>query len=596
MIRSLSEFPNEVLVRIATLLDSETLVAFARAHHRFHDVSIHAIPHIKVKNPTETVSEYLVEKEPLIRRLDLSGCQISSSLLDLIPLCYNLRELNLVDSRIHPSSLSQTLRHLSELEVLKVTMHPLVNSPEVAFVDSGPFKNLKKLFVEAPLTPLACGTILTFLNSCHAIEMVHVNFVGDYYQMWSRSQLPDLEAGRWVTLHTVICNFIDLHTEPYLIREFLRAIFAHKGSAECRIWIEEAKRCYVYERGILNSTHRRSALDQESLEKLVHLRLFQEHGDESGFHLTWGHPLSLATHSYRISFCFGTFLQCLSLQLKELDLSGFHFGPKMRYTEEQRLAVFDLSPNLTILVVNMCFCEEWTNLGLRSDFVERMTRALEESNLKKLYLGLPADSFNRHTIIKCDCCHSRWFSSAALVTVSGNNPLEELNIHCYTFPDAFEGMGGPNLRTIRLGRINEDSTSLHGFLQRSPNLENLMLDVPASPSHVALRSMMEAIASCKNLRNLCLKVSPEPHGRVTAGIVKMIPELPDGIQAIHVHIWDDNGEEFVTAVTRAVQERSRSLGREIYLSTKCSIGLLDTMGNSLCYSGSPVGHVRATNW
>lgn len=600
----LHELPYELLVRVACFLDVESLIAFGKTNSRMEDVTLDALKSVTVKTPSETVIEYLRQHGPLVRSMDLSHCEFSfGRLLKSVADCRHLKQLNLVNSAVPHEDLLCILRLLTELEALSFTMEVFDDENDPEFESLGPFRCIKKLYVEIGPDFLACEVLIDLLNECEAIESVHVNFIGDH--VYDRSVImPPLDAERWETLHTFICACW-LAYQGEGMKMFLRSIFTHKTSSECTRWIEEDRDCYIYERGFFNSKAADNVSTSDFPKDVEILRKYQvvkmaEDGEQP-LKIPWGKPWSLRIIGFKdwaSELSRTSLLGTLSTQLRELDLREVHGG----YSEEFRLSLLTSAPNLSVLGLPACFFVPSTADPEETRLLH-LTEALQRMKLRKFFLR--SGGSHESSTKKCSVCATK-LTSSNLSNLTGLSCLEELTLSLVALENsAFEILWNRNLRTIRLHAIETDDLSfLRSFVSQCPKLRNFKMK--AFNLAADYEQLAEALVEAVNLRQLCLEPG-SCDALSTARLAVMLPDLPESLEVIHFHIRSDEDDNAVMdELAMLVHELGETRGKEIFYDDQvpsltyiqCTAMVQSVPGRGLCcqQANNSVGYVKPFGW
>lgn len=290
---TLHDLPKELLMRIASFLDVESLLALGQTCSRMEDVLNGSLEFKKVKISDENMLKHLRAYGESVRSLDLSHSEFpSQESLKFLDRCIHLRELSLINFEVRHQDLLSYLGQLRELETLSFSMESY-SEDDVPSWNLRRFRrrdgSLRKVYAEIGSNLSACEVLVDLLNDCEVIDDVHVNFVGDC-DLEREMIVPALEADRWKTLHTFICTSM-LGRRQDLQKVFLRSIFADNLSEECSLWIEEVKYCCIYERGLFNCRATPRIFDPQILQesKLIeYYRVVRVSG--STFEPAWGQP------------------------------------------------------------------------------------------------------------------------------------------------------------------------------------------------------------------------------------------------------------------------------------------------------------------
>lgn len=394
---SLLDLPDEVITNVISLMDIHSSCALGLTTSRLDRLTRPRLETLKLERVPPYVLKYLDVRGSLVRALDLSGCDANTFEIEsVIAKCRHVENINVLGSeRLHLN----VLYSLDKLQTLQMSaLRP--GSGEF-----GRFSSLRKIFIKSRCSSEARRFSINFLNTCDALEVIHIEFRGPQLGSGS-SWLPDFDAGRWATLHTVVCfNREEWPTMYYALR-FLEKIFAGRSLPGLHTWMRQQKQCYIYEHGHINGEFLGDAVIDSNVKllrdfhfpgvpyfgELNWAQILSEPQPEwqpewqpepvRNFKSPWGSPRAVRVDSF-----YGVLTglsDCLSARLKELDLTGCHG----KFTQIFRLNLISSSPSLEHFACTRClFIPSGAEGSIALLHTEDFAQALGTLKLKKLFVG-----------------------------------------------------------------------------------------------------------------------------------------------------------------------------------------------------------------
>lgn len=607
----LFDLPDEVLVHIATFLDTESHIAFCNVNRRMYAAARNSRKLVKTSYVTKSFMEWIYDNGSSIRHLDVSNCIASFRLIERILLkCRHVTELNVINSSIFNI---RSIFDLRELQKLSVT------SAACFFNGFNPaFASIRELRFEVEPTRTALEFVMRLLNFCENIEVVHLNMVGMSSNL--DEALPALAAERWRTLHTVVCSRVLSCGSPSWILSLLGAIFAHHEAPRIRGKIEEGiPECFVYEHGHCNLDIIREIPvdDNVKLLKRFHSVYLPLGGNSTElFASSWSSARSLRVIGHQ--FLLSRMTISLSMRLTELDLTACHGN----YTESFRLNLIASTPSLQVLAYPLClFLPLEPEKLVEEDAVplerKSFADALGKLRLRKLVLRGVCHAGNCAEICSCniwDCerCTAP-LTSGNLIDLSTLNHLEEMTLSGVNLEDsAYEKLAGDNLKIVRLC-LNARSNyfGLEAFIRRCSRLERFKLE--GHLLDVTSEQLWTTLAQGVNLKQLCIGTGSTTR---PCDPPKFSPELCEAfwrilirVDFMHLHIQHDDDaladrfSRIVSSKTIDPRIKGYLMGRIVFVRhpyrRRWEYPILSrhrVRGRRICIPESFIGIMPPTGW
>ena len=603
---NLLDLPTEVLVRIASLLDVDSLIALSYVNYRLLEVSQDGLRSVRTKKSSPVFMDWVRKNGYRVRRLDFSNASWNDTLLmSAISECRHITELNVLNAENVRKAQIFNLRRLEKLRMAAQTgdldLYHKLESPA--------FSSLRELHLEVP-PEWNCGRfVIDLLNLCERVEVVHLHTMGCPWNMVA-SKLPVLAEKRWRTLRTVVCSrrMADVNWMSSLL---LRAIFENNSSPRIQAWIERDQECHIYQDGHCNDDvfYRESPV-------VDHVKLLEQYrtidmslvgGPRKPVDLSRGPPRSVRVLGPQ------NLLTELNIDfpatLTELDLTECHGYYTARYRENLIVSM----PSLVVLAFPLCMffvpvedspVEEGALLLQRQRFED----ALKTIRLKKLFVkGIchegDCGAACTCNVWNCQRC-AETLTSNNFIDMFGLQYLEELTLDGVSLESsAYHNMVNQNVQTMRLClNAQNDYSGLGGFILRCKRLENLKIE--SLTLDLTEKKLWAALANGVGLKQLCVASGrPELPPLFDAGVRLAFRKILQRVEFLHLHIEAD------PTLTRACFLQmfpEKALQSKIVTSIHFLPSRLQrryinisghfTVGRSLCIPQSFIGSVPTIGW
>ena len=576
--------PLENLERIASYLDSFSLISFALSSPRFRDAALI----IGQKHCVRTIggpAKYFRNRSSTLlylQSLNLSHCyESAASLESVIVLCPRLERLDVTNTNLKFDQILNIFDNLGWLAEVACGLLELPSKHRQVRHILAAQRSLQRLYLDCYAFRELFRYLTDFLNHCRRIRFVHLNFIGQPVTRRRKitqgfRQLPPISVLRWKTLHTVMGSFhMSGHKAHYdTIQKFLS--FCKLGRkyrfiARKDMCLYQNQPSFEF-RGVTEIGFTKNLCRE--LVRSYHIQSYiMTIGPDEHF-LRFSRPKSIV----------------------ELDLTSMD----MRFSASNWEDLVEHTPRLSALAVHICSLpmgETFRNLHHDSPPQESyVIDALEKMNLTMLHIVYSTDP-------PCTRC---WLASRRYII----GKLERLSFliqftlaGAIPSPILLKSVAHPKLRVMKLVlKESPKMTNFNEMLKSCQRLGYFKFEAPNLPLHS--RRLWNALANSKTLKQICL--ASGSRRRVNLDMVReLLPSIVENLSVLHLHAERQNElfseiEDFVIAANMNPARKKIRMPDASCPSLSCA-GVESDLnfaipGRNLCCTAILIGKIALNGW